>query len=245
MLKTCGLIPVMSFLATVPAASQTSQRVADAVRSQARRLAAQPVSSAVPVHGAPTDSDRDWAQIRRIAGGRDVQLTVGQRPPFVRAYLTSDSTEIVVLNLADQSLPLAAVRIVRTLAATSPDFLLHERSEYAEDRVRLDRDGLWIDSRLVVGRADLIQHISRGDVREVRFTPPGDSYWRSHLLWGLAAGAVFGYMYGSQCGHGAVRAECDSYGKMFMVLGGGAGLGIGAAVAAHGLPPTAPIYSAP
>lgn len=112
-------------------------------------------------------------------------------------------------NLADRSLPRSAIRIARMLASTSPDFLLHERSEYLEDRIRLDRDGLWIDSRLVVGRAALIEHISRGDVREVRFTQPGDEYWRSHLLFGLAAGAMFGYMYGSQCGPGAVRAECD------------------------------------
>lgn len=242
MLKLYWLLPAISLLTSIPAASQTSERLADAVRSQARQLAAQPASPVVP---APTEDDRNWAQIGRIAGGRDVQLTVGQRPPFVRAYVASNSTEIVVLNLADQSVPPSAARILHMLAATSPDFLLHERTEYVEDHVRLDRDGLWIDSRLVVGRTGLIEHISRRDVREVRFTQPGTDYWRSHLLFGLAAGAALGYMYGSQCGPGAVRAECDGYGRMFTVLGAGAGLGAGAAVAAHGLPPTTPIYSAP
>jgi len=240
--KICWLIPVMSVLATVPAASQTSGRLADAVRSQARRLAAQPVGPSLPTE---SEDDRHWAQIHRVAAGTDVQLTVADRPPVIRAYVASDSTEIVVLDLTDPSLPRSAVRILRGLAATSPKFLLHERTQYVDDHLRLDRDGLWIDGRLVVGRAGVVEHINRGDVREMRFTEPGSGYWPSHLLLGLAGGAMFGYIYGSHCGHGAVRAECDASGRMFMALGAGAGVGAGAAVAAHGLPPTAPIYSAP
>ena len=119
------------------------------------------------------------------------------------------------------------------------------RSQYVEDHVRLDRDGLWIDTRLLVVRADFIAHIGRGDVREVRFTRPDEGYWTRHLLIGLAAGALLGYVYASQCGPGAVRSECHAYGRMFMVLGGGGGVGAGAAVAAYHLPPTEPIYSAP
>jgi hypothetical protein len=79
----------------------------------------------------------------------------------------------------------------------------------------------------------------------VRFTGPDEGYWTRHLLIGLAAGALLGYVYASQCGPGAVRSECHAYGRMFMVLGGGGGVGAGAAVAAYHLPPTEPIYSAP
>jgi hypothetical protein len=119
----------------------------------------------------------------------------------------------------------------------------HRRGESFEF---LDRAVLWIGSRLLLRRADLFDRITRDDLRELRLSGPGGSYWGHGVLIGIAAGALVAYAIGSSCGPGAAPSECTLSGILYTPLGAGLGAAVGAGIGASvSKPSSRVIYTAP
>jgi hypothetical protein len=224
--------------ATVSAAEQGS--LDGAILREGTRAAAQSQSLRDRV------ADAAWVGVRLVPGGRDVQVTRRQEPPRARVFVTADEAGLTVLNLSDPPLPRTARRVLRQLAAAHPDWLLAADRAYTEDTVRLERDGVFVGSRLVADRAHLVEHIDRGALQQLRYIGPGGSYWQRGLLVGLAGGALIGYAAGSRCGPGAAPSECSFYGMVLGTVGAGVGAAVGVGIGASiDRPSAAIIYSVP
>ena len=179
----------------------------------------------------PAD-DGPWASVRLVRAGSEVQMTTRLAPPVTRVFVTADDEGLTVLNLTDPALSRTPRRVLLNLARSHRDVLLAPDTLYQEPRVRLDRVGLFVRSRLVVERARLLEHIDRVALRELRFAGPGGSYWKRGLLIGLAGGALIAYHIGSACGPSAPPAECQFSGIVLMPLGAALGVAVGAGIGA-------------
>jgi len=231
------------FCSAWPAAAQpvAQNRIEQSIVRESRRLAATSPASAQA--GA---ADTLWRPVRRIPGGTQIEVSTRNAAPIQRVFVTADDTSITVLNPMDDRLPRPARRILHDLARLQPGVLLLADQVYVDDGVRLDHEGLWMASRLLASRTDLIERIRREDLRKLAVEGPGGSYWGRGLLAGMAAGALVAYGIGSRCGQGAAPSDCTLSGVIFMPIGAGLGAVAGGIVGGGFSRPSArAIYTAP
>jgi hypothetical protein len=190
--------------------------------------------------------DPQWNRMYSVRAGAELRVDTQTTARQICRFLDVDERGLTVANTKD--LPRAAQRIVADLARDHPDRLLNSGILYAEDNVRIDRDGLWVGSRRVVDRPHLVERIDKIQVREIRYAGPGGTNGKRGALIGLASGAAAAYFYSGvwSCGQGAVVSECHGYGLLTMPVGAAAGAAIGYLAGEHTLrEPSDIIYSRP
>jgi hypothetical protein len=227
-----------------PASAQSfpQGRIEQSLVRESRRLAAMPLASTQ----ATVAADTRWNAVRRVRGGVDVEVSTPNTAPARRVFVAADDTSITVLNLMEERLPRFTRRILRDLARVQPGILLSPDQAFGENNVHLDREGLRIGSRLLASRTELIERISRDDLRKLRVEGPGGSYWGRGLLVGMAAGALVAYGIGSRCGQGAAPSDCSLGGIIYMPIGAGLGAAAGGIIGASFTASTASVvYAAP
>jgi hypothetical protein len=228
-----------------PASAQSlpQGRIEQSLLREGRRLAALTQAS---TQRTVTAADRLWSAVRRVPGGAGVEVSTGNQAQAPRIFVTADDTSITVLNLMEDRLPPSARRVLRDLARVQPGILLSPDQVYKDNGVRLDRAGIRIGSRLLASRAELIEHISRDDLRKLSAERPGGSFWGRGLLVGMAAGALAAYVIGSRCGQGAAPSDCSLAGVTYMPIGAGLGAAAGGIVGASFTGSSATVvYAAP
>jgi hypothetical protein len=182
------------------------------------------------------DEDAQWHRVRQIAAGREVQVTRVGESPQRRVYVAADANGLTVLNVSEPLLPRRARRIIERLVTADPDLFVRPGRLYIEGDIRLDRAGLFIDSRLVVERSRLIEGMERNTLRELRYAGPGGTYWRRGLVTGLVSGALFVSLLGFY----------DVYALAAGALAAGAGAAAGATIGVlHKRHSSEVIYSVP
>jgi len=147
-------------------------------------------------------------------------------PILTRVFVAADEAGLTVLNLTDRPLSKSERRVLLNLATSHRDVLLSPDNTYR----------------------DLVEHIDRVALRELRLTASGGSYWQRGLLIGLAGGALIMYGVASRCGPGAAPAECSGYALIiFAPIGAALGAGAGATIGASILRPSSGrvLYTAP
>ena len=141
--------------------------------------------------------------------------------------LAADDRGLTVVNTNVSSR--AARRVLADAAESHPERLLNGAAEYVEGDVRIDSDGLWAGSHLVLRRDKLVQRIDKADVREIRYERRGGVDRQDAAIIGMIAGGAVAYFFGAVigCGAGAVKVECQGIGRMMMPVGAGAGAALG------------------
>src|SRR5262249_6493842 len=130
-----------------------------------------------------------WSRVGEIAPGAEIMVTTKNVESGRRYFVMADRSRLMVLNLTDPVLSAASTRVLRDMAAHRPEhFVALERAgAFAQDNVRIGRDGLFVADRKVADLAQVVETIIPGDVSEI---------------WGpvVARGSVLGTVLGSWLG---------------------------------------------
>jgi hypothetical protein len=78
-----------------------------------------------------------------------------------------DEPDLALLNLSDETLPVATKKVVANLLSTHLA-ALNEGQQFMDQDVRLGLDGVFVGNRKVAELAQVVQHIARTDVVEIQ-----------------------------------------------------------------------------
>jgi hypothetical protein len=212
--------------------------LARAVMRQAVRLAA--------VQSGGTSAESNWSRVRKLASGTEIIVTVKGSRPTNRYFLAGDESELMVLNVADPALPVAARDLLRDAASVHPK-PFPGAQQAGPKNVRVGPDGVFVADQKVTDLGQ-VEHIARTDIAEIK-TPPKSflqRYWESGHGRGLAL-TVAGVLAGGVIGAVVVmRAKkCDTCGVVGLFYGGIAGGVIGKVLAYRWAASHDVIYRAP
>jgi hypothetical protein len=189
----------------------------------------------------------DWIGVLAVAAGSALRVDADRAETRLCRLVAADDRGITLVNTA--GLPRAARRVVADAAESHPERLLNGAAEFVEGNVRIDRDGLWTGSHLVLARDRLVQRIDKADVREIRYEAGGYGIDRKDAtIIGMIAGAAIIYYFAAviSCGPGAAKAECQGIARMLMPVGAGAGAALGHFAGGHRKQPaTGVVYRRP
>ena len=91
-----------------------------AVEREAARLAAiEPLASS---QGGRSISDSVWSRVRKLAPGTEIVITIKDASPARRYLITTNESELMVLNIADPAFPRAARDVLRDLIPNYVDY---------------------------------------------------------------------------------------------------------------------------
>ena len=124
--------------------------------------------SAKPGSGTPPESD--WSRVGKLAPAREVVVTIRGAQPRNRYFVLTDQSGVTVLNLTGPTLPGAATRVLRDMAARHPESLaaIQQSGASRQDNVSVGRDGVFVANRKVAELGEVVQAIARSDVIEIR-----------------------------------------------------------------------------
>jgi hypothetical protein len=210
--------------------------LAAAVTREAVRLAAttdEPTSAAEDARQTGKPGRSEWSRLRKLAPGTRVIVTIdGAAAGSIRYFVSADDTGLAVLNLTDQTLPVAATRALREIATKHPEYIdsAAKGGTFLVDNLRLASGGVFLADRKIADLQQVVEISERTKVAEVTTLRKGRGVW-GHLgpLGGYFVGAVSGgFIAGYACQAVAGRDRCDT--GAFLtggVMGGIAGLGYG------------------
>jgi len=128
-----------------------------------------PIELGSTLAGASPESD--WSRVRQLEPSAEIVVTVQGAAPSTRYFVSADDSRVVVLNLIP-ALPAAAGRILREIAARTPDQLVaaEKSGSFERGSVRISRDGVLVDGHRVAAYPDVVDAIVRD--RVVRIEGP-------------------------------------------------------------------------
>ena len=204
----------------VTAQDQTETRVSFDMRSSAPLAPTAPLSRAITreavrlataaestttvvetVQKGGTPARSDWSRVSRLTPGSEVVVTVKGSQPTTRNFVLADEADLVVLNLADPTIPRAATRVLLDLTSHHPEYFAGtpKAAVFVSDDVRVGRDGVFVAGRKIADLGQIVEHIAHDDVVEIkRLVRTGGSVPRA-ALW-AAAGYFGGGMAGGLIG---------------------------------------------
>ena len=166
-----------------------------------------------------TSRPSEWRKVQRTNTGARLEIR-STTASGERYFVHADDQSVVVLNLTVVSLTDVARRELIDAATRYPEQLLTtDRTWYAQEHVRIGRDGVFVDDLRVSDRAAVLERIERRDLLEVKRPKLGRG--RS-AGWG-GVGAAIGFFAGVGL---AADHSRDAAGRAY--LGGFLGAAIGA-----------------
>jgi hypothetical protein len=160
-----------------------------AITREAARLpaAGEPTAGEV-VQQTSKPVESNWSRVRRLASGREIVVTVKGSPPAQRHFVAAAEADLTLLNLTDPALPAAARDVLRDMAANHPGFFpVADKQSFVNGTVRVAPDGVFVTDRKVADLGQIVEHIPRTDVAEIKALSKSPQHWRS-WLGGIAAG---------------------------------------------------------
>ena len=126
-----------------------------------------PAQLGSPLAGA--SSETDWARVGQLAPAAEVFVTVLGSQPRSRHFVAADESSLIALNLGSASLPPEAVRTLRDMAAHYPERLvaLQKGGALEQGRVRIGRDGVFVDGRRIAAIDEILEITARGSVSRI------------------------------------------------------------------------------
>jgi len=189
MKSTCALTLIASLVGSVvPVAAHdriasTDGPIASAVTRAAIRLAGDPQAEI---------ADPNWSRVRKIAPGTELIVTARGTPPATRYFVAADGVGLWVLNLSDSALPGNAMRRLRDIASTHPEYFMAQTGGFVDADMRAVPDGgVFMANRKVADLGQIVGRIARADVTEVA-TPVRMRGSTGVTVAGMAAGFAFG-----------------------------------------------------
>lgn len=142
---------------------------------------------------AGTTSEADWSRVRELAPAAEIIVTLRGLPARGRLFVAADQASLNTLNLGLAALPPEAARTLRDMAAQRPERLitLQGGGAFEQGRVRIGRDGLFVDQRRIAAFDEVVETIARDTVTRIE-GPVVDR--------GSAAGMVLGAWLGFAVG---------------------------------------------
>lgn len=132
------------------------------------------ITSTFPSAVLASETDRDdrsdvtdWSRVHKIAPATEVIVLVAGAAPLTRHFLDADPAGLTVLNLTDSNLPPTVHDVLRDTALNHPEYFERARTGETfvlEKRVRLQPDGVWLDTTRIGDLNDLVETIARTDV---------------------------------------------------------------------------------
>ena len=111
-----------------------------------------------------------WSRVAELRPGAEIAVATMSAPSRARTFVSANASEVTVLSLDDPSLPRAVIHTLRDMASRHPEYFgsTQAGSSFEQDRVRLGRDGLFVDDRLIATFAQVVETLPRDAVREIR-----------------------------------------------------------------------------
>ena len=145
-------------------------------------------------------------------------MTVRGSQPGRRYVVLADESGLTVLNLIDSTLPRAATRVLLDMAVHHPEAFA---GTFVDHKVRVGPEGVFVTGRKVAELRQLVEHIARDDVAEIKKMASGADRC---AMAGGAGGLLVGGLIGAKIG----EAVLDPSNLSAMVLGMLGGWGAGA-----------------
>jgi hypothetical protein len=119
--------------------------------------------------GTPAESN--WSEVRKLASGTEIIVTVKGSPPVSRYFVAADDSDLSVLNVGDPALPTAARDVLRDVASTHPESFEAAKEGGAfvlEKNVRVGPDRVFVADRKVADLAQVVEQYGRPDITRIR-----------------------------------------------------------------------------
>jgi hypothetical protein len=106
-----------------------------------------------------------WSRLRTLEPGTAITVTVQGSPPGRRYVVLADEASLIVLDLSYPGLPAAAVRILRDMATSHPEYFAAVQARVFVDRdLRVGPSGVFLADQRVADLGQVVERISRTDV---------------------------------------------------------------------------------
>lgn len=114
-------------------------------------------------------SETDWSRVRELAPAAEIIVMLQGSAARSRLFLAADQSSLNVLNVALAALPPEAARTLGDMAARSPERLitLQKGGAFEQGRVRIGRDGLFVDQRRIAAFDEVVETIARDTVTRI------------------------------------------------------------------------------
>lgn len=118
---------------------------------------------------AGASSETDWSRVRQLAPGAEIFVTLRGSQARSCQFVAADESSVIALNLGAAALPAEAVRTLRDMAAHNPERLvaLRKGGAFQQGRVRIGRDGLFVDERRIAAFEDVLETLPRSSVSQI------------------------------------------------------------------------------
>ncbi len=138
-------------------------------------------------------SETDWSRVRQLAPAAEIFVTLQGSQARSRQFVAADESNVIALNLGAAALPPEAARTLRDMAAHNPERLVALRNggAFQQGRVRIGRDGLFVDERRIAAFDEVIETSARSSVRLIEGPV---------VVRGSVAGSVIGAWLGFSVG---------------------------------------------
>jgi hypothetical protein len=142
---------------------------------------------------AGASSETDWSRVRQLAPASEIFVTRQGSQPRSRHFVAADESSMIALNLEVAALPAEAARTLRDMAAHNPERLvaLQKGGAHEQGRIRIGRDGLFVDERRIAAFDEVLETIPRSSVSQIEGPV---------VVRGSVAGSVIGAWLGFSVG---------------------------------------------
>ena len=114
--------------------------------------------------------ESNWSRVGQLAPAAELVVTTRGSQPRSRHFVMADEFALLVLNLAQPALPPGSRNVLRDMASQHPEYFaaVQKSGTFAQDDVRISRDGLFVADRRVADLGEVVERIVRNDVTEIR-----------------------------------------------------------------------------
>ena len=118
---------------------------------------------------AGPSSETEWSRVRQLAPAAEVVVTLEGSQARSRLFVAADESSLSVLNLGVAALPSEAARSLRDIAVHDAERLvtLQKGGAFERGRVRIGRDGLFVDQRRIAAFDEVVETIARDTVTQI------------------------------------------------------------------------------
>jgi hypothetical protein len=108
-------------------------------------------------------SDLDWAELRLLARGTDVLVTVRGAGPSPRVLVRSTEAELVVMNLTNPAITRTVRGVLRELLSEHPNDIpdADGKATFSRGDVTVGPEGVFVKGRQLLDRAQVVEHLTR------------------------------------------------------------------------------------
>lgn len=114
-------------------------------------------------------SETEWSRVRQLAPAAEVVITLKGSQARSRLFLAADESSVSVLHLGLAALSSEAARSLRDIAVHDPERLvtLQKGGAFERGRVRIGRDGVFVDQRRIAAFDEVMETIARDTVTQI------------------------------------------------------------------------------